>query len=232
MERIRKNLASYKTIKYLRCWVFIILAVISLILFEEVVDDVFSDPVEGDFEAQNFDRTLFHLIRRYETPAINQVMTDLTALGSVSVITTLFLILVSVLVSYRDWKGITYLSTVLLGAAIIPHQLKNYFARPRPDLTNHLVQVHDMSFPSGHSFGATCLYLALAYYSGKYARTWAEECYFYLLGFLVIMLVGLSRIYLGVHYPTDVLGGITSGAAWGFIVSAFFEYLRQKRRSL
>jgi undecaprenyl-diphosphatase len=215
--------------RYLRFTLLILFSIMSVIAFEEVVDDVFSDPSEGDYEAREFDTSIASLVRKYESPELNQVMTDFTALGSVSVISTLFLILASILISYRDIKGLLYLSTVLIGAAFFPPLLKNYFARPRPLELDHLVKVHDLSFPSGHSFGATCLYIALAYYSGKYARTWAEEVYFYFLGFILIFLVGISRIYLGVHFPTDVLGGISSGAAWGLIVSAVFEFWKQKK---
>lgn len=226
------KLRSFLKHRYLRFTLLLLFAVLSVVVFEEIVDDVFYDPQVGDFEASEFDKSIYAVVKRKQTPELNQVMIDLTALGSFSVITTLFLILSSVLITFRDWKGLLYLSTALMGAAIFPPLLKNYFARPRPLELEHLVKVHDHSFPSGHSFGATCLYIALAYYSGKYARSWPQELYFYLLGFILISLVGLSRIYLGVHFPTDVLGGIASGAAWGFIVSALFEFWKQKRNHI
>ena len=223
---------SFLKHRYLRFTLLLLFALLSVAAFEEVVDDVFYDPQVGDFEASEFDKSISTTMKNYQSPELTQIMIDLTALGSVSVITTLFLVLSSVLLSFRDWKGLIFLSTSLIGAAIFPPLLKNYFSRPRPEELEHLVKVHDLSFPSGHSFGATCLYIALAYYSGKYARSWSQEIYFYLLGFILISLVGLSRIYLGVHFPTDVLGGVASGAAWGFIVSSLFEFWKQKRNHI
>lgn len=204
----------------------------SLLFFEEVVDDVFQDPAVGDHEASVFDKKIADRVLLMQTPTLNQVMTDLTALGSVSVIGTLFIILASVMMVYRDYRGLVYLSVVLAGAGIIPFWLKNVFDRERPIVENHLVRVSDLSFPSGHTFAATALYIALAYYTAKFARSWGHEIFFYFLGLLVIITVGISRIYLGVHFSTDVIGGLTSGAAWGLFVSILFEFQKIIKRGL
>lgn len=212
--------------KNLRAWIILVSIIISLFLFEEVVDDVFFDPQVGDHEASLFDEAVAARMREYRSPRLNQVMTDLTALGSVSVITTLFVILSSVMIFYRDLRGLLYLSIVAFGAGILPPILKGYFARSRPLESNHLVMVTDLSFPSGHSFGATAVYIGLAYYTGQYARSWVHELFFFALGGLLIVLIGTSRVFLGVHYPTDVLAGIAGGMAWSLFVSMIFELHR------
>ena len=212
-----------------RFWLILAGIIISLIAFEEVVDDVFDDPLEGDHEASLFDQSIANWVLKIQTPLLNQVMIDLTSLGSVSVVATLFIILASVMVIYRDIPGLIYLSSVLAGAGTIPFLLKNYFQRERPIIGNHLERVTDLSFPSGHTFAATALYIALAYYAAKIARSWYHEIFFYFLGALLIVTVGVSRIYLGVHFSTDVIAGLSSGAAWGFFMSLIFEiYKRQK----
>ena len=211
--------------KPLRFWILLLGMIVAAFLFEEVVDDVFSDPMEGDFEAKEFDASIADFARRYRSPMINQAMIDLTALGSVSVVFTFFFILFSVLAIYRDWKGMGYLTLIAAGAGGIPQLLKIHFNRPRPDVTVHLVNVSDLSFPSGHSFGAAAIYLALAFYAGRYAKTWSHEVFFYALGAFVIALVGISRIFLGVHYPTDVLAGVSGGAVWAFGISAAYVFL-------
>lgn len=215
--------------KPLRFWILLLGMIISALLFEEVVDDVFSDPVEGDFEAREFDLMISGLAQGQRSPLVNQTMIDLTALGSVSVVFTFFFILFSVLAIYRDWKGMIYLSLIAAGAGVIPQVLKVHFNRPRPDVNVHLVNVSDLSFPSGHSFGAAAIYLALAFYAGRYAKSWSQEVFFYFLGAIVIFLVGISRIFLGVHYPTDVLAGVSGGAAWAFGVSAVYVFLTHPR---
>src|SRR5690606_32446059 len=120
--------------------------------------------------------------------------------------------------SYRDFKGIIFLSVVLGGAGLWPTLLKPYFGRERPSETDQLVTTVDLSFPSGHTFGATAVYIALAFYVAQYARTWAHEVFFYYLALVLIVLVGTSRIYLGVHYPTDILAGLSGGAAWALLI--------------
>lgn len=201
-----------------------IASALSLVCFEEVVDDVFYDPLEGDFESRVFDQSITTWIQTFRTPKLTQIMTDMTALGSVSVIATLSVILISVVCMLRDFKGLTWLTVVLSGSGILPLLLKPMFGRDRPEASGRLVNVTDLSFPSGHSFGAAGVYIALAYYAGRYASTASQSFFFYFLGAVLISFVGLSRIYLGVHYPTDVLGGLSAGAAWGFFAAACHEF--------
>lgn len=216
----------------IRFWILLAAMALSLIAFEEVVDDVFHDPLEGDHESHDFDQAISGWIRGFRSPSMTQIMTDLTALGSVSVLSVFFFLLASVLLTYRDLKGLSYLSLVIAGAGFWPSFLKPYYARPRPVEIDQLVTVSNLSFPSGHSFGATAVYIALTYYAAQYARRWPQEIFFYSLGALLICLVGISRIYLGVHFPTDVLAGVSSGAAWAFFISAVYESIRLRSKSI
>lgn len=192
--------------------------------FEEVADDVFLDPLEGDHEARVFDAAIARFAAGFRGERLTQAMTDLTALGSVSVIATLFVIFAAVLVSFRDRRGIVFISVVLAGAGAWPLILKPLFARARPVPADWLVPVGEFSFPSGHAFGAAAAYVGFAYYATTYARTRAQEIFFHVLGAALAALVGISRIYLGVHFPTDVLAGLCGGLAWGLLVSCLFEW--------
>lgn len=214
----------------LRLYLLILGIVVALMGFEEVADDVFHDPLEGDVEAQALDQSISKYVASFRSDHLNQSMIDLTALGSVSVIVTLFLIFASILFSYRDFKGVGFISAVLLGGGLWPHFLKQYFERERPIQSEWLVQVGSSSFPSGHSFGAAAAYIGFAYYASLYARGWPHEVFFYFLGALLALLVGVSRIFLGVHYPTDVLAGLSGGVAWALTACAVYEALMRTKR--
>lgn len=206
-----------------RFYILLFFMILAIVGFEEVADDVFLDPSEGDFEAQQLDSSISNLARSFRAEHLNQVMTDLTSLGSVSVLTTLFLILATVVYFYRDYVGLGYLALIFVGSGVWPSLLKLYFKRERPLLEDHLVRVLDYSFPSGHSFGAAAIYIGLSFYVARFAHSRAQELTYYFLGLLLISIVGVSRIYLGVHFATDVLAGICGGAVWGLFLSLIYE---------
>lgn len=174
-----------------------------------------------------FDGEILQFFASHRTPLLTRVMTDLTSLGSFSVMTALAVLMFALLFSMRDRLGAAHLAIVLFGAATIPAILKYFFARPRPSIVEHVVAVSDSSFPSGHSFGSACVYLTLAFFASRHRAGSGFEAAFLFLFTLLIALVGISRMYLGVHYPTDVFAGFCGGAAWALLVaSAFYPLYR------
>lgn len=218
-----KSILSRLPEKRLRIGIMLVGIVLALIAFEEIADDVFQDPTVGDYESSTFDRNISGFFRELRNEERNQVAVDLTALGSISVIVAFYIVFISVLSSFRDFKGMAFISIVLLGAGVWPWLLKPLFARVRPEQSEWLVNVSHLSFPSGHSFGAAAVYIGFAYYASQYVRGWKQEIFFYSIGLLLAGLVGLSRVYLGVHHPTDVLAGWSAGAAWALLASLFYE---------
>lgn len=202
---------------------------LALLGFEEVVDDVFRDVPAGDLEAQQLDAAASAWIVAMRSPALTQVMVDLSALGSVSVLTTVSVLILGVLHFAGNRARAIHFVIVGLGAAFIPPVLKAFFSRERPNLADRLVQVGDLSFPSGHAFGAASIYLFVAIWAWSWKLPASARLATSLCATLLIAAVGVSRIYLGVHYTTDVMAGVAAGAAWALLMAVIFTMLDRRR---
>jgi undecaprenyl-diphosphatase len=211
-----------------RLWLMLFVAAGLAYFFFEIVDDVFSDPLEGDMESHEFDAAVAQFFMQFRSERLTQVAIDLTALGSVSVLSVFAILAYAVIIGTRDLLGFLHLSVALLGALVWPVLLKPYFGRDRPDAIDQLVAVVDLSFPSGHAFGAAAAYATFAFFCARFTKSHAAEVFCYLFAFVLVCVVGITRIYLGVHYPTDVLAGLTAGGAWAFFVAAGFSLLYKK----
>jgi undecaprenyl-diphosphatase len=119
------------------------------------------------------------------------------------------------------------LGSVLSGLAV-NSLLKYAFARPRPDVVPPTVEVFTASFPSGHAALSAITYLTLAAILGRTQPAVSVRIYFIVLAAFVTGLVGVSRVYLGVHYPTDVLAGWCVGAAWALGCWALMSWLQSR----
>lgn len=167
----------------------------------------------------HFDRWLMLAMRNADLtmmgpPAVQEAARDITALGSVTVLTLLMLAgFVFLALDNRKRLAVFALSTVISGQ-LLSTLLKHLFNRPRPDLVPHAVYVASMSFPSGHSMMSAVAYLCLGtLLADCYQRT-AIRAWILCGAVLIPLLVGVSRVYLGVHWPSDVLAGWTAGATW------------------
>lgn len=145
---------------------------------------------------------------------VEAMMRDVTALGSTVVVTLILLGTLGYLLLSRRFRIAWFPAVTVPGAMLINSLLKVGFARPRPHLVPAEVLVSSASFPSGHSMMAAVTYLTLAALLAVSQPDWRLRSYLQLVAVLILVLVGISRIYLGVHWPTDVLGGWMAGAAW------------------
>jgi undecaprenyl-diphosphatase len=109
------------------------------------------------------------------------------------------------------------LIVAVVGGLLISSLLKAGFDRPRPDLVPHGSIVSSRSFPSGHSMLSAVTYLTIGAISARLREDRRVKIYILVMAVLTTMLVGISRVYLGVHWPTDVLAGWTIGAAWALL---------------
>jgi undecaprenyl-diphosphatase len=145
---------------------------------------------------------------------LEQVMKDITALGSSAVLTILTLAALGYLIIERKYHAAAFLLVAMLGGTALSTLLKLGFDRPRPDLVAHGAQVYSASFPSGHALMSAVAYLTLGALLGRVQKGHRAKLYFLAVAIVLTLLVGISRLYLGVHWPTDVLAGWCIGAAW------------------
>ncbi len=145
---------------------------------------------------------------------LTEAFKDFTALGSVTII-----VITSIFSMIFFIAGKKYLIAVLflvpvIGGGVSDILLKEIFARPRPNIVPHLVKVFTFSFPSGHAVMSIALYFTLSYISVHLVKDKILKRFIYTAAAIFIIIIGFSRIYLGVHYPTDVFAGWCLGAMW------------------
>jgi undecaprenyl-diphosphatase len=159
---------------------------------------------------------------------VEETERDFTALGGIGVLTLLTLAVSTYLVLDGKHRAAVLVLIAVGGALLWTNLLKHGFQRPRPDLVPHGSYVYTTSFPSGHSMLSAATYLTLG---ALLARVQPHRrMKVFLLGFaaLLTLLVGISRVYLGVHWPTDVLAGWTAGGVWALICWFLARWLQHR----
>lgn len=161
-------------------------------------------------------------------PWLESSMIDITALGGVTNLTLITaLVVLYLLVSSRHANAALVLGAVA-GGAVLTNVLKVGFARPRPELVEHLVSVSNASFPSGHAMASAVTYLTLGALLARTERNKAARAMIFCVAGGLTLMIGVSRVFLGVHYPTDVLAGWSLGAAWALFCWTIARLLRPK----
>ena len=181
-----------------------------------------SEVLEG--ETQSFDKKILLALRnpadlsRPIGPAwMVSAALDITALGSATVLGLTVLTVAGFLLLQGLWRRALFVMFASSGGWFINGALKQLFQRPRPDIVPHLREVMTMSFPSGHALQSAAVYLTLGALSMHIARRRLAKWYCMAVATLATALVGASRVYLGVHYPTDVLAGWLIGLSWALL---------------
>jgi undecaprenyl-diphosphatase len=175
----------------------------------------------ADGGANGFDRGLMLALRNPADlgdplgPAwFEDVMRDFTGLGGIAVVVGASLLFSGYLVLRKRFADIAILATSLVGAQLLSSFVKFVISRPRPDLVSHESQIYSASFPSGHSLMSTVAYVTLALLLVADVDDRRIRELLLIAAWIVSFAVGCSRIYLGVHWPSDVLAGWAVGALW------------------
>lgn len=161
-------------------------------------------------------------------PALENTMTEITALGSPTVLALLSLGAVGYLALARRRGEALLAAAVAGGSAALNGALKHWIERPRPALFAH-GHVYTSSFPSGHSMSSMAIYLSLGIFLARLAPTWSARVFATAFAIVVALLVAFSRLYEGVHYPTDVAAGALLGLAYALAVLTAAEVYGRSR---
>lgn len=174
--------------------------------------------------AAEFDRSISLLLAQFrENDGPTGRMVEISALGSPAVVGVLALIMSLEILKSKDRLAFAHLTFLLLSASVLSRLLQHVWDRARPETLLSYLSVTKGSFPSAHLFGAAACYVTLAFLYARYSGGRATAIVVHVLAVLLVMMIGLARVYLGAHHTTDVIAGIAGGWAYGLLVAAIFS---------
>jgi undecaprenyl-diphosphatase len=194
--------------------------------------------IAGEVKAGDTEQFDKHILRALRTPDdpdrpigppwSKEVGRDLTALGGIAVLCLITLAVAGFLLICRAYGATLLVLAATLGGLLLSNLLKGLYNRPRPDVVPQLSDVMTTSFPSGHSMMSAIVYLTLGTLLARLVERPLLKVYLIVVALLVTGLVGVSRVWMGVHYPTDVLAGWSAGLAWAIVCWLVARWLQRR----
>ena len=201
----------------------------SLYVFAKIADEILEGDVIG------FDEAILRALRNPADLAdpigphwLEAAMLDVTALGGTSVLTLVTVAVIGFLIMDKKRGAALFVLIAVGGGSLLSTFAKLMFARPRPELVAHLVHVSSYSFPSGHALSSAVTYLTLGALLARTQVRWHMKIYLLATAVALTLMIGASRVYLGVHWPSDVLAGWSLGAAWAMLCWQVERYLQRR----
>ncbi len=211
-------------------WIALALIAFGIWGFAELADEVMGG------ETRVFDQAVIHALRNPADPHdpvgppwIEEIIRDFSALGGFGLITFFSLAGLGYLLLRRRFRAAVLLALAVSGGGGLSLLLKWSYDRPRPELVAHGVETFSSAFPSGHSMMAAVVYLSLGAVLARLQPGIYLKAYIILIAMLITLLVGASRVYLGVHWPTDVAGGWLAGSVWALGLWLLVRHLQRSR---
>lgn len=179
-------------------------------------------------ESFQLDTTVLLYLHRLANPLLDRVMLIITSLGNPEFVFMIIVGSAGWLLWRRQFDEVKILIVACLGTLVLNQGMKLLFARPRPVLWPSLLHETSFGFPSGHALGSMVLYGLLAYFYAFHRPYYAQKIYIGTT--ILILLIGLSRLYLGVHFPTDIIAGYGMGWLWLITCISLLKF-RKNRKS-
>lgn len=172
---------------------------------------------------QNFDESILRWIETLRTPFMNSMMLDVTALGGLALTIVLGLLAVVIFLLAKDPAAAIHLAITATGGFFISTWTKGLISRPRPSIIPQLIHASGFSYPSGHSITSAAIYLTMAILACRHFKSLPARVTLLFLAGIMIALISFSRLYLGVHYPSDTMSGALVGISWALFTAALFS---------
>ncbi len=192
-------------------------AVVGTWAFSEIAETVRAG------STQPVDESIMRWIAQHQNPNVQSVMLEITALGTGTVVTMIVLVAGLFLWLNRHKHSAILLVAATLGGLVLDNLLKIGFNRPRPQVFKWGTYAMSSSFPSGHAMSSVIVYGTVAYLAARLQRNARSRVLTMLLALVIILLICASRLYLGVHYPSDIVAGLIIGTAWAGFCMAVLE---------
>ncbi len=184
---------------------------------------------------QDFDNSVVRSLRQPGDLAkplgpawMHEIGRDLTALGGIAVLTLMIAAVAGFLLLRQSYSAMWLVIGATWSGLLASSLLKGLFERARPSVVPHLSHVATSSFPSGHSMLSAVVYLTLGALLGRFVESRVLKAYFLFVALTLTALVGISRVYMGVHFPTDVLAGWSAGLAWAVLCWLVARWLQRR----
>ncbi len=210
---------------------YIIIVLVALILFIGGINLFveFTSELQTETLAE-YDQLVTNYVISYRSPMFTHYFRFMTEVGDVyGYLAVLVIVLLLTLLVFKKWKYVFQITLVLLLATVSNMMLKRSFDRARPDI-EHWVAVKTLSYPSGHAMSAMAFYGFLIYLIYRFKMNWILKITLIILLSILILSIGISRIYLGVHFPSDIFGGFVAGSIWVFFCILIFNLIEVFRR--
>ncbi|MFS0881533.1 phosphatase PAP2 family protein [Metabacillus niabensis] len=205
-NKVRERGSSYST------RVGLIIGLVALLVNVLMIVQLSATLIREEFFS--FDKAVISTVRSFSSETMDAVMLFITELGSSFTLGTLLLVgMILLFLKRKDKVASLFFFLVVAGGGLVNSLLKNLFERERPNV-NRLIEIDGFSFPSGHSMGSMLFYGFLVYLLFRSKQRKQRKIGLGILLCIIILLIGISRIYLGVHYPSDVLAGFIAGFIW------------------
>ena len=179
--------------------------------------------VTNSVGVQSFDEGILKWIETLRSPFLNSMMLDVTALGGLALTVVLGLLAVAVFLLANDAAAALHLTLTSAGGFYISALTKSIISRPRPSIIPQLIHASGFSYPSGHSITSAAIYLTMAILACRHFKSLRSRVVLLVLAGIMIALISFSRLYLGVHYPSDTMSGALIGSAWALLMAALFS---------